>query len=88
MTKKETIEKILMEEGFELRSDLHSYKGPKAKSDILECWSAQAIDTRTGRRVEIYSAHTMTELCRRGLRVVQNSPETCLYGDFVAVPKI
>jgi hypothetical protein len=84
-TKADKITRMLRECGFIVRGDLISLKGPKVKSDILECWHASAI--RNGRKVEIYSAYTMTDLCKHGLEVEPNRPNTCLYGDYVAVPK-
>ena len=89
MTKQEKVAQMLAAAGFE--PDGFGFtitKGPKAKSDILECWNTGALNGfQGGRHVQIYSAYTMTELARCGLEVVPNDRNTCLYGDFVAVPK-
>lgn len=87
MTKRETIEEMLIAEGFTLRYEIKSYKGPKVKSDILECWHADTRETKTLKLASIYNAHTMTELCKTGLKVIPNYPASCLYGDYLVVPK-
>lgn len=85
LTKREKVAFMLYQAGFKPCSEFTVVFGTKAKSDILECWHVDAM--HEGRQVEVYSAYTMTELCRRGLKVVPNRPETCLYGEFVAEPK-
>lgn len=88
MTKKEKVEHLLTEAGFQPDGfGFRIVRGPKVKMDILECWSTGASNAfQNGRHVEICSAYTMSVLAKRGLKVVPNYPETCLYGDFVAVP--
>lgn len=85
MTKLEKVEKLLIEAGFKPTSDFRIVRGPKVKPDVLECWSIRT--THNGRSVEVYSAYTITELAKKGLNVLPNYRETCLYGDYVAEPK-
>ena len=86
MTKSERIAQLLIEAGFEPTSDFQVRKGPKVKSDILECWNVNA--RHKGKHVTIYSADTMTQLCKTGLSVELNHKDTCLYGDYIAYPKV
>lgn len=57
----------------------------KRLNDILECWHVECLDANDN-KVSIYSGHTLTTLAA-GLAVEKNDNNTCLYGDFVAVPK-
>lgn len=78
----------LLDLGYKLNDDdIHVVHGGAHKrlSDIIECWHVECWDANDN-RVSIYSGHTLTSLAA-GLTVEKNTPETCLYGDFVAVPK-
>ena len=57
----------------------------KTLNDILECWRLRCASPDDS-EVTIYSGYTLTQL-QRGLKVIPNYPDSCLYGDFLAVPK-
>lgn len=63
--------------------DFQFVKGPKVKSDIIECWRVMALRISDNKKVEITSAFTMGELAHDRFRVVPNKPDSELYGDFV-----
>lgn len=56
----------------------------KVLHDILECWSV-IVQQPSGNRIEIQGGSTLTR-CARGIRLEPNSPNTSLYGDFIAYP--
>ncbi len=54
------------------------------QNDTLERWFLSC-QSPEGRKVQIYSGYTLTEL-QGGIEVIPNYPESCLYGDLLAVP--
>lgn len=85
-TPKQLVAAQLRAAGFDIEEeDIHVVRGPKSKSDIIQCWSA-CCDTVMKRRVELTSAYTLTQLAK-GLSVVPNTDVTCMYGDYAVVPQ-
>lgn len=82
---KQKVSQMLAEAGFEVVGTFRVVKGPKVKPDILECWNVMAM--HAGRKVEVVSGHTMTELCKRKLTLQLNEAGSQFYGDYLAVPK-
>lgn len=86
-SKKQVVAEQLVSLGFEVSAqDFVIVRGPKAKSDIIECWHVYG--QLDGKKVEISSCHTLTELAARGIALESgNSPEAQIYGDYLVVPK-
>lgn len=72
--------------GFDaLPDEIRVVHGPKAKSDILECWHVYCKDSK-GNEVEIASCFTLTALSRGLILEPGNTREAQIYGDWLAVP--
>jgi len=76
----ETIEKT----GLVVCGEFNVVKGPKVKMDILECWTVPVLSD--GRKMMIGSEYTMTDLLKCGFTLVQNPPNSSIYGDLVTKP--
>lgn len=79
--------------GYDVESeDFRVVRGPKAKEDIIVCWSVvctrfddPAIFTKEKRQWELVSAFTLTALAK-GLAIKPNTDATCMYGNIEVVP--
>ena len=76
----EAIEKT----GLVVCGEFYIVKGPKVKMDILECWTVPVLSGV--RKMMIGSEYTMTDLLKCGFTLVQNPPNSCIYGDLVTKP--
>lgn len=77
----------LLDLGYKLNEDdiICGHQGRSAvQNDTLERWFLSC-QSPEGRKVQIYSSYTLTEL-QSGLELIPNYPESCLYGDLLAVP--
>lgn len=85
-TKREKVADMLEASGFNVQAeDIKIVRGPKAKSDIIECW--HAFGKHHGETVDISSCHTLTELASKGIAFEQGTPLAQIYGDYLVVPK-
>lgn len=75
------IEAMIEAQGFKLVGDFRVIRGPKAKSDILECWSVEV--EINNRKVQITSGDTMSRLVKCGFKLVINPQNDWHYGDYV-----
>lgn len=75
---------MLGSRGFDHVGEFRVVKGPKAKSDILECWSVWA--ELNHRKVELVSGDTMTLLAKTGLIVRKNDHKSWHYGEYIVEP--
>jgi len=81
-TPKERLAAHLQAFGYNVEpEDIRHVHGGKHKTlnDILEYWSVAV------NGVEIQGGDTVSK-CAKGIVLEKNTPETCLYGDFVAYP--
>jgi len=87
MSPREKVAHLLLDLGYKLHEDdiVCTHGGRwKTLNDILECWNLTC-ESPEGKEVQIYSGYTLTKL-QRGLKLVPNTPDSCLYGDLLAVP--
>ena len=85
MTPRRKIANRLWDLGYAFNEeDFSIVRGPKRFQDILECWNIFA--TKDGRRWEITSGYTMTDLARSGFNLIPNTRNSDFYGDLITEP--
>ena len=80
----EKIDRMLKSKGFDRIGEYNVIRGPKVKSDILECWNVEA--RKGGRTVTLTSGDTMTSLVKTGLVVKPNPGDSWHYGHYIVEP--